>query len=124
MEIAERRFRPEFQVAFDAWLATSPETNPQAPPGPTYMPEYAQPGFAEAAALDRKADASFAEGSAAGEASDKYVRVTVFLASVLFLVGISTHFPYRGVRYALVGLGGSVLVVSLVLMSQLPLPPR
>ena len=48
MEIAERRFRPEFQVAFDAWLATSPETNPQAPPGPTYMPEYVQPGLAEA----------------------------------------------------------------------------
>ena len=71
---AERRFRPEFQVAFDAWLATSPETNPQAPPGPTYMPEYVQPGFAEAAELDRKADASFAEGSAAGETSDQYVR--------------------------------------------------
>ena len=124
MEIAERRFRPEFQVAFDAWLATSPETNPNAPPGPTYMPEYAQPGLAEAVELDRKADASFAEGTAAGVTSDKYVRVTVFLASVLFLVGISTHFPYRGVRYALVGLGGAVLVVSLVLLSQLPLPPR
>ncbi len=35
MEIAERRFRPEFRVAFDAWRATSPETNSDAPPGPT-----------------------------------------------------------------------------------------
>ena len=41
--IAERRFRPEFKVAFDAWIATDPSTNPDAPPGPTYMPEYREP---------------------------------------------------------------------------------
>ena len=28
MAIAERRFRPVFRVAFDAWRATNPETNP------------------------------------------------------------------------------------------------
>jgi hypothetical protein len=44
----------------------------------------------------------------------------VFLATVLFLVGISTHFPLRGVRYALVALGGVLLVVSLVQLAQLP----
>ena len=33
--LAERRFRPEFRVAFDAWQATNPSTNPDAPPGPT-----------------------------------------------------------------------------------------
>src|SRR5215207_9863623 len=38
--IAERRFRPEFKVAFDAWLATDPFRNPRAAPGPTYMPQY------------------------------------------------------------------------------------
>ncbi len=123
MRIAERRFRPEFKVAFDAWQATDPETNPNAAAGPTYVPEYAQPELAKAEELERAADEAFAEGAEAGETSDKYVRVTVFLASVLFLVGISTHFPYRGVRYALIGLGGVVLVVSLVLLSTLPLPP-
>jgi hypothetical protein len=39
MRLAERRFRPEFKVAFDAWRATKPETNPAAPRGPTYMPQ-------------------------------------------------------------------------------------
>jgi hypothetical protein len=34
MAIAERRFRPEFAVAFKAWRATNPETNPAAPRGP------------------------------------------------------------------------------------------
>ena len=44
MTIAERRFRPAFRVAFDAWRATKPETNQNAPRGPTFMPQYRQPG--------------------------------------------------------------------------------
>jgi hypothetical protein len=123
MTIAERRFRPGFAVAFDAWRATKPETNPNAPRGPTYMPQYRQPGLREAAALDKQADESFDEGEDAGTKSDKYIRTTVFLASVLFLVGISTRFPLRGGRYALVGFGAVLLVISFVLLLQLPGPP-
>ena len=116
-------FRPEFAVAFDAWRATNPETNLAAPRGPTYMPEYEQPGLEAAKALDEKADQAFAEGVSAGQTSDSYVRATVFLASVLFLVGISSHFPGRGARYWLIGLSAAVLVVSLVQLAQLPRPP-
>jgi hypothetical protein len=123
MRIAEGRFRPAFAVAFDAWRATNPETNPHAPKGPTYMPQYKQPGLAKSKRLDQQADTSFASGADAGETSDKYVRTTVFLASVLFLVGISTQFPVRGVRYALVALGAALLVVSLLQLTQLPGPP-
>jgi hypothetical protein len=123
MALAERRFRPGFRVAFDAWRATKPETNPNAPRGPTYMPEYHQPGLREAAVLDKQADEAFASGEDAGSKSDKYIRTTVFLASVLFLVGISTRFPLRGGRYALVGLGAVLLVISFVLLLQLPGPP-
>ena len=47
----------------------------------------------------------------------------LFLASVLFLVGISTQFPLRGVRYALLGLGAALLVLSLVQLTQIPGPP-
>src|SRR5215469_14306025 len=43
MSVAERRFRPEFRVAFDAWQRTDPEHNPDAAPGPTYMPQYKLP---------------------------------------------------------------------------------
>ena len=123
MALAEHRFRPEFRVAFEAWRATKPETNPNAPRGPTYMPQYREPGLAKAKALDEQADEAFAAGATAGETSDKYVRSTVFLASVLFLVGISTRFPLRGGRYALVALGAVLLVVSLVQLTQLPGPP-
>ena len=123
MRIAERRFRPQFRVAFDAWRATSPETNPDAPPGPTYMPQYRQPGLARATALDEQADEAFAAGSKAGSTADDYVRTTVVLAVVLFLVGISAHFPLRGARYGLIALGATLLVISVVLLTQLDRPP-
>ena len=61
--------------------------------------------------------------SEAGSTADDYVRTTVVLAVVLFLVGISTQFPLRGVRYGLIGVGGVLLVVSVVLLSQLDRPP-
>jgi len=121
--LAERRFRPDFKVAFDAWRATKPETNPEAPRGPTYMPQYKRPGADEARSLDQRAKAAFLDGEKDGSTADKYVRLTVVLASILFLVGISTHFPYRGVRYGLIGLALALLVLSLVQLAELPLPP-
>jgi hypothetical protein len=123
MALAEHRFRPNFRVAFEAWRATKPETNPDAPRGPTFMPQYRRPGLARGKAFDAQADRAFASAATAGETSDKYVRSTVFLASVLFLVGISTRFPLRGGRYALVALAGVMLVFSLVQLAQLPGPP-
>jgi hypothetical protein len=123
MALAKRRFRPQFQVAFDAWRATKPETNPNAPRGPTYMPQYREPGLSQAQVLDKRADEAHESGLAAADRSNKYVRTTVLLATVLFLVGISTHFPLRGVRYGLIGLGGLLLVISVVQLAQLPRPP-
>jgi hypothetical protein len=123
MALAEHRFRTEFRVAFDAWRATKPESNPQAPPGPTFMPQYRQPGLTEAERLDQEADEAFASSVTAAQRSDDYVRTTVFLATVLFLVGISTQFPVRGVRYGLVAVGAVLLVFSVVQLAQLPGPP-
>jgi hypothetical protein len=124
MRLAEHRFRPAFAVAFDAWRATNPETNPDAPKGPTYMPQYREPELARATALDRRADEAFTEGEHSGATADKYIRLTVVLATILFLVGISTHFPLRGVRYGLIGVGAALLVLSVAQLASLPIPPR
>jgi hypothetical protein len=121
--VAERRFRPEYDVAFRAWLATRPFTNPNAPKGPQYMPQYKPTGQAEAARLDVQADAYYARGEKAAQHGDEYVRVTVILASVLFIVGISSHFPIRGVRLGLVAVGAALLVFAAVQLLQLPAPP-
>ena len=123
MRVAEQRFRPQFLVAFDAWIATHPFTNPNAPKGPTYMPQYAQPELAQSNLLDARADHYYSLGETAGSNADGYVRTTVYLASVLFLVGISGHFRVRGARRGLVTVGGVVLAVSVVLLILAPRPP-
>ena len=118
--IAVRRFRPDFRVAFNAWLATDPMRNPHAPPGPTYMPQYKQPALAKANSLDNAADARFQAGNQAGLVSDNYVRITVFLAAVLFLVGIGSTFKLHGIRYALITFGSVLLILSIVLILRQP----
>jgi hypothetical protein len=123
MTVAENRFRPEFRVAFDAWRATDPEHNPGAPAGPTYMPEYQQPDKARGAQLDQQADALNAQGEHSGGVADDYVRITVILAAVLFLVGIGSTFKGRQIRYGLVGVGTVLLAAAVVLIVEQPLPP-
>jgi len=118
--IAVRRFRPQFLVAFNAWMATDPLHNPHAPPGPTYMPQYKLPVQAQANALDNEATAKFNAGNQAAQTGDNYVRITVFLAAVLFLVGIGSSFKLYGVRYALIVFGSALLVLSIVLIVQQP----
>jgi len=121
--LAEKRLRPGYRAAFYAWLATDPAHNPNAPPGPSYMRQYVIPQQVAANANDAKADASFKRGTEAGATGDKYVRDTVFLATVLFLVGISGHFRLRQARYALIAVGASILAFAVVQLLGLPGPP-
>jgi len=125
LRVARRyvQFLPNYGVAFDAWLATKPFTNPSAPAGPEAMPQYRPPGAALARALDTKADAYYAQGQKAAETGDHYIRVTVILASVLFLIGISTQFPIRRVRYGLITVGVVLLLFAGEQILSLPGPP-
>jgi len=83
--IYERRFRAELRPAFEAWLATNPFKNPNAPPGPLFMPQYKVSLDEQATQLDAEAEKTFKVGQAANQQSDDYVLNAVFLASVLFL---------------------------------------
>ena len=121
--VTVRRLRPGYRPAFNAWLATHPLTNPKAPPGPAYMPQYRIPQEAQADKLNAQADAHFSTGETAAETSDKYVRLTVILAAVLFLIGIGSRFPFQPARYGLIGVAGVLLIVSAVQLLGLPGPP-
>jgi hypothetical protein len=121
--VAAKRFRPQYAVAFNAWLATHPFTNPNAPKGPQQMPQYHPTGAALSKTLDTQADELYTEGEHAAQTGDKYVRDTVILASVLFLVGISTHFPLRGVRIGLITVAVILLLFGVIQILQLPGPP-
>jgi heme/copper-type cytochrome/quinol oxidase subunit 4 len=121
--LALRRLRPGYRPAFKAWIALKPLTNLNAPPDPSYMPQYRIPQQTQGLALSARADAYFNEGQLAARTADKYVHLTVFLAAVLFLVGIGSRFPLRVARYGLVGVAAVLLVVSLVQLLSLPGPP-
>jgi hypothetical protein len=121
--LAIKRLRPGYRTAFNAWLATDPAHNPNSPPGPAYMPQYVIPQELAAKLYDMRADAAFANGEKAGATSDKYIRDTVFLATVLFLVGISGHFRIRQARYGLIGVGGVLLAFAVIQLLGLPKPP-
>jgi len=118
--LAAKRFTPNFRNAFNAWIATSPSTNPNAPPGPTYMPEYQQPELTRAAQLDAQATADYAKGAKAASNSDGYIRTTVYLATVLFLAGIGSHFRYSAIRYGLASVGFVILGLSIFLLATAP----
>ena len=121
--LAAKRLRPGYRPAFNAWLATDPAHNLNAPPGPAYMPQYVIPQEAASKKYDAQADAAFTKGSDAGGTADKYIRDTVFLATVLFLVGISGHFRVRVARLGLVGVGAALLIFALIQLLGLPGPP-
>ena len=121
-ERALKRFRPELRTAFDAWIALDPDNNPAAPGGPQGMAEYGRPEAERADDLNADADVLFADGEDAGVTGDDYVRTTVYLATVLFLVGISGHFRVRSARFGLVVIGATILVFSAIQLVSLPKP--
>src|SRR3954452_9358414 len=121
--LAVNRFRPGYRAAFDAWVATHPLKNPNAAPDPSDLPQYKIAEQVHGQALDAKADEQFKEGESAAGTADKYVRLTVFLAAILFLIGISSHFPVRAARYGLIATACVLLVVSLAQLAALPWPP-
>jgi hypothetical protein len=87
------------------------------------MPQYTIPQQSQATALNASADAYFSKGESAAATSDKYVRLTVLLAAVLFLVGIGSRVPVLLARYGLIGVATALLIVSVVELLGLPGPP-
>jgi hypothetical protein len=115
-----RRFTPDYRAAFFAWLKADPFTEPAAPAGPAYMRQYRNPSFASADRLNALAAATFDQGTAAGDTADRYVRDTVLLASVLFLVAIAQRFRLRSVRVATTTVAMGVAAYTTFALLTLP----
>ena len=114
------RFRPEFAVAVDAWVATEPRTNPDAPPTPFAMAEYELAAEQEAIGLEQEADAHAADARQANQRSDNYVLMTIMFATVLFFAGISSKMDTARARIFLLGMGITVLVVAAAVVLSFP----
>lgn len=99
------RFRDEFKPAFDAWLATDPLTNADAPPTPFALPEYRLAAAEKAKKLDRETTASRATVHEDIQRADNYVLAVVLFAAALFFAGMSTKLHTPNARKALLVVG-------------------
>jgi len=108
----QRRFRPEYASAFAAWWKLDPVNDPSAPPGPIFMAEYKNANSQESAKLAEEAKSHFEKGVTTRETGDKYVKVTVLLATVLLLTALSQRFEIVGPRVVVVAVAFALLVMS------------
>jgi hypothetical protein len=114
-----KRFRDEFAPAFDAWLATRPFENPDAPATPFRMPEYRLAAAAEAKRLDAAAELSSAKVHRNIRGSD-YVLCVVLFAVSLFFAGISTRTAAPGSRKVLLGVGSLLFAGTVAWLATFP----
>lgn len=121
VDFYRERLRDEFKPAVEAWLATDPANNPDAPPSPFSMPEYQLSKAQEAEQLQADAEAKFAEGTAANQTADNYILNTVILASVLFLGGIASRFKAMAARWVIIVLSLVILVFGLINIFTYPI---
>jgi heme/copper-type cytochrome/quinol oxidase subunit 4 len=116
----ERRFLPDFRPAFQAWKKTDPLHNPNAPVGPSEMPQYHDVMGDEATAKNDAATKAFEEGTRARAVADEYIRATVGLATVLFLTAMGQRFRSSWIRAFLVALAFMILCIPLWRIIWLP----
>ncbi len=115
-----QRFRPEFKVAVNAWVATRPRLNPDAPATPFVMPQYQVAAAKSAASLDQKAEAQSATARAANQRSDNYVLMTIVFATVLFFAGISSKMDTFRARAFLLSMAILLLVGAIFVVGSFP----
>ena len=116
----EKRFRPEFRPAFDAWQAQDPLHNPQATPSPLLMPQYRLANGAAGDRLEQLGDRRFEEAKTATDHTDSYVLTTVFFAAVLFFAGISIRFDWVKLRGAILLFASAGLSYAVFRIFTLP----
>ncbi|MEN8113104.1 MAG: hypothetical protein ABFS21_01850 [Actinomycetota bacterium] len=114
------RVRDEFRPALDAWLASDPANNANAPPTPFEMEEYVVSEFLEAERLSAEADAAAIDARQANQTGDNYVLTAVLFAAVLFFSGVASKLESHWNRHFvnLVGIVG--VIAGAVILIRLP----
>ena len=121
MDFIMQRFRFEMKPAVEAWLATDPLNNPDAPPSPFAMKEYVSAAQIESDRLLMVSEQKFQEARQANQTSDNYVLLTVIFASVLFFCGISTNFESFPIRGTLIVFAIIVYVIAFNVLGRYPI---
>jgi hypothetical protein len=114
------RFRAEFKPAVDAWVATRPLTNPDAPLTPFAMPEYKLAATADAERLDATANAAAADARRNVDRATRYVLCVVLFAASLFFAGMSTRMRSPANETAVLAIGCVIFLGTLAWMATFP----
>lgn len=115
-----KRFRPEFKPAVDAWIATTPLRNPNAPLTPFAMPEYEVAATKKAERLEAEAEAFAAEARTDVQRATNYVLGVVLFAATLFFAGMSARLRTRRLRMILLSFGTAVFVGTVAWLATFP----
>ena len=116
-----KRFRPEFRPAVEAWIASRPLKNPEAPLTPFATPQYRLAARAESERLEAKAAAEATVASGNIQRATNYVLGVVLFSSALFFGGISSRIGNPRTRAVVLGMGCLVLLVGLTWIISLPI---
>lgn len=114
------RFRPEFKPALDAWIATQPLVNPDAPATPFDMPEYRLESESLEAELVARAEAATEEAHEDNQRSDNYVFMAVILALALFFAGVAGRSRTARSQRLLAGCAAATFVGAAIVLLVLP----
>ena len=115
-----KRFRPEFRPAFDAWVATRPRINRNAPLSPFAMPEYKLAATTEADRLEARAAAFSLDVGRFIQRADNYALAVVLFAIALFFAGISTRLHSIAPRMVVLGLGYALFLGGVIWIATFP----
>ena len=115
-----KRFRDEFRPAFEAWVATRPRTNPDAPLSPFALPQYKLAASAQAERLEAQAAAASDDVGRFIQRADNYSLAVVLFAASLFFAGISTRLHSPKPRMVVLGLGYALFLGTVIWISTFP----
>jgi hypothetical protein len=120
-EFYKSRFPPDMKPAFEAWIALSPFTNPQAPPGPLFMPQYRPQGTTDAERLERQTEAATRMGRNANDLSDRFTQGGLFMATSMFFAGFCQVFKISRVRVFMLTIAVICCAGGLLRLCTLPM---
>jgi hypothetical protein len=117
----QQRFRAEFKPVMDAWIATDPFNNPEAPLTPFEMPERKLASLEQAQQLDAEAELSSAQARENIQRASNYVLGVVLCAIALFFAGMSNKLTKRGLQIVILASGWAVYLTAVGWISTFPI---
>jgi hypothetical protein len=114
------RFRTEFKPVADAWIASRPLQNPDAPLTPFAMPEYRVEAREDAARLEAEAEASAAQARTNVQRATNYVLGVVLFAAALFFAGMSARLTSLRLRRTLLAFGVVIFLGTVIWIATFP----